>query len=153
MFRKSIFEYPTLLGKVDSIIPNRMIVEINSFANPYPYVKQEITSFITEYLTTNNQAAVVEEYGLQPFTLNVLDKRQTMIEKLVSLFRFSFAENPRRALAAKIRHFYDLYYLAKDGECAAYIQTPDFKRDFAELLAHDRQAFDTPTNWREKDIT
>ncbi|MDR2913332.1 MAG: nucleotidyl transferase AbiEii/AbiGii toxin family protein [Tannerella sp.] len=152
MFRKSIFEYPTLLGKVDSIIPNRMIVEINSFANPYPYVKLEITSFITEYLTVNNQAAAIEEYGLQPFVLNVLDKRQTMIEKLVSLFRFSFTENPRRALAAKIRHFYDLYYLAKDEECAAYIQTPDFKQDFAELLEHDRQAFDTPENWGEKEI-
>lgn len=152
MFRKSIFEYPTLLGKVDSIIPNRMIVEINSFANPYPHVKLEITSFITEYLTVNNQAAAIEEYGLQPFVLNVLDKRQTMIEKLGSLFRFSFTENPRRTLAAKIRHFYDLYYLAKDKECAAYIQTSDFKQNFAELLAHDRQAFDTPENWREKEI-
>ncbi|MDR1762154.1 MAG: nucleotidyl transferase AbiEii/AbiGii toxin family protein, partial [Bacteroidales bacterium] len=59
----------------------------------------------------------------------------------------------RRALAAKIRHFYDLYYLAKDNECAAYIQMPDFKRDFADLLAHDKQTFDTPENWSEKEIT
>ena len=154
MFRKSIFEYPTLLsGKIDTIIPNRMIVEINSFANPYPYVKQEITSFITEYLTANNQAAAIEEYGLQPFTLNILDKRRTMIEKLVSLFRFSFAENARRSLSAKIRHFYDLYYLAKDPECAAYIQTPNFKQDFVELLAHDKEAFDTPANWNKKEIS
>jgi len=153
MFRKSIFEYPTLLGKVDSIIPNRMIVEINSFANPYPNVKQGITSFITEYLATNNQTKAIEEYGLQPFSLNVLDKRRTMIEKLVSLFRFSFAENVRRSLSAKIRHFYDLYYLANDAECAAYIQTPAFKQDFTELLAHDKQAFDTPENWIEKEIT
>jgi predicted nucleotidyltransferase component of viral defense system len=152
MFRKSIFEYPTLLSKVDNVIPNRMIVEINSFANPYPNVKQEITSFIAEYLVANNQSVVIDEYGLQPFLLNVLDKRQTMIEKLVSLFRFSFAANPRRALAAKIRHFYDLYYLAKDNECAVYIQSLTFKQDFAELLAHDRQAFDTPKNWREKEI-
>jgi predicted nucleotidyltransferase component of viral defense system len=110
MFRKSIFEYPTLLGKVDSIIPNRMIVEINSFANPYPNVKQDITSFIAEYLKVSNQTTVIDEYGLQPFLLNVLDKRRTMIEKLVSLFRFSFAENARRSLSAKMHHFYDLYY-------------------------------------------
>jgi len=153
MFRKSIFEYPTLLGKVDSIIPNRMIVEINSFANPYPNVKQEITSFVTEYLVASNQMKAVEEYGLQPFLLNVLDKRRTMIEKLVSIFRFSFSANPRRTLSAKIRHFYDLYYLAKDKECTEYIQTPNFKQDFAELLAHDRQSFDTPENWVEKEIT
>jgi predicted nucleotidyltransferase component of viral defense system len=153
MFRKSIFEYPTLLGNVDSIIPNRMIVEINSFANPYPNVKQEITSFVAEYLASNNQSTAIDEYGLQPFSLNVLDKRRTMIEKLVSLFRFSFSANPRRALAAKIRHFYDLYYLANDAECAAYIRTANFKTDFAELLVHDKQAFDTPENWNEKEIT
>lgn len=152
MFRKSIFEYPTLLGKVDSIIPNRMIVEINSFANPYPNVKQEITSFIAEYLNVNNQLSAIEEYELQPFSLNVLDKRRTMIEKMVSLVRFSFAENARRSLAAKIRHFYDLYYLANDADCANYIQTPNFKQDFSELLAHDKQAFDTPVGWQEKGI-
>lgn len=152
MFRKSIFEYPTLLGKVDRIIPNRMIVEINSFANPFPNVKQEITSFITEYLTIKNQVTTIEEYGLRPFLLNVLDKRQTMIEKLASLFRFSFSANPRRALSAKIRHFYDLYYLANEKECAAYIQTTGFKQDFTELLAHDRQIFNSPESWGEKEI-
>ncbi|MDR2147926.1 MAG: nucleotidyl transferase AbiEii/AbiGii toxin family protein [Tannerella sp.] len=151
-FRKSVFEYPTLLGKVDSTIPNRMIVEINSFANPYPNVKQEITSFITEYLAANNRTKTIDEYALQPFLLNVLDKRQTMMEKLVSLFRFSFSSNPRRALATKIRHFYDLYYLATDRGCAVYINTPDFKRDFSELLAHDKQMFDIPENWAEKGI-
>ncbi|MDR1652287.1 MAG: nucleotidyl transferase AbiEii/AbiGii toxin family protein [Prevotellaceae bacterium] len=153
MFRKSIFEYPTLLsGKVDTIIPNRMIVEINAFANPYPNVKQKITSFIAEYLNASSQSAGVEEYGLHPFLLNVLDKRRTMIEKLVSLLRFSFSVNPRRALATKIRHFYDLYYLANDKECAVYIQTPSFKQDVTELLTRDKQTFDTPENWRDKEI-
>jgi hypothetical protein len=71
----------------------------------------------------------------------------------VSLFRFSFAENARRSLSAKIRHFYDLYYLANDVDCAVYIQTENFKRDFSELLAHDKQAFHTPAGWQEKDIT
>jgi hypothetical protein len=71
MFRKSIFEYPTVLsGKVDRIIPNRLIVEINSFANPYPNVKQYITSFIRDYLVAINQPDVIEEYGLQTFSLN-----------------------------------------------------------------------------------
>jgi hypothetical protein len=129
-----------------------MIIEINSFANPYPNVKQSITSFISDYLVAINQPNVVDEYGLQPFSLNVLDKRRTMIEKLVSLFRFSFSENPNIALAAKIRHFYDLYYLAKDSECAAYIQTANFKTDFAELLTHDKQSFDTPADWQNKEI-
>ena len=153
MFRKSVFEYPTVLsGRVDGIIPSRMIVEINSFANPYPNAKQKITSFVAEYLAANNQTTAIEEYGLSPFLLNVLDKRQTMIEKLVSLFRFSFDENPRVTLAAKIRHFYDLYYLAKDEDCTIYLQSSEFQKDLSELLIHDQQEFDEPQGWQAKAI-
>ena len=31
-------------------VANRVVVEINSFANPYPYVRRQIKSFITSYL-------------------------------------------------------------------------------------------------------
>ncbi|MDR1583400.1 MAG: hypothetical protein LBS55_09120 [Prevotellaceae bacterium] len=34
-----------------------------------------------------------------------------------------------------------------------YSNTSAFKQDFSELLAHDKQAFDTPADWQEKDIT
>ncbi|KAA6340399.1 hypothetical protein EZS27_011740 [termite gut metagenome] len=66
----------------------RIIVEINTFANPYPYVSQNITSFIAESLLETNQQAVIEQYDFSSFSLNVLDKRRTMIEKLISLFAF-----------------------------------------------------------------
>jgi hypothetical protein len=42
--------------------------------------------------------------------------------------------------------------LAKDAECAAYIQTTNFKTDFAELLTHDKQSFDTPADWQNREI-
>jgi len=153
MFRKSVFEYPSLISSVLSgNATKRIIVEINSFANPYPYLQQEITSFITEFLLATNQIKAIEEYGLQMFLLNVLDKRRTMIEKLVSLIRFSFSENQTQAISTKIRHFYDLYYLAQDVECAEYIQSPNFKTDFFELLTHDKEAFDMPEGWRTKEV-
>jgi len=53
---------------------------------------------------------MIEQYELKPFLINVLDKRRTIIEKLVSLIRFSFEDDIQKALASKIRHFYDLYY-------------------------------------------
>lgn len=153
MFRKAIFEYPTILtGPISKDIPNRIIVEINSFANPYPFVKQEITSFIAEFLVANNQLEYIEQYDLQSFYLNILDKRRTLIEKLVSLIRFSYADNPLSALSSKIRHFYDLYLLVQDKECAEYIQSVNFKTDFADLLTHDKEMFDTPENWRSQNI-
>ena len=94
----------------------------------------------------------IQEYDLQPFSLNILDKRQTMLEKLVSLIRFSFAENPSIELAKKIRHFYDLYYLANDDECAKYLDSSKFRKDLSELFIHDQEEFDEPQGWKIKTI-
>jgi len=153
VYRKSLFQYPSNINsRLVNNIQKRIIVEINSFANPYPFVQQKITSFIAEFLSATNQAEAIQEYGLQQFVLNILDKRRTMLEKLVSLIRFSFSENPSRELASKIRHFYDLYYLTKDEECVKYLQSSEFQKDLSELLIHDRQEFDEPQGWQEKAV-
>jgi predicted nucleotidyltransferase component of viral defense system len=151
MYRKSLFSYPSIVTNIANT-PKRIIVEINAFANPYPFVKQKITSFITDYLDVTNQQEAIKTYGLEPFTLNILDKRRTMVEKLVSLLRFSFVEDVTKAISSKIRHFYDLYYLANDAECAEYIQSADFQKDLSALFIHDQQAFDEPTSWQSKRI-
>jgi hypothetical protein len=154
-FYKSIYAYPTIIEQRTSatVKTGQLLIEINTYANPYPYVKQEITSFITEYLIAANQKEAIEQYALQPFFLNVLDKRRTVVEKLVSLIRFSFSEDTTKALASKIRHFYDLYYLINDLECSIYIQSPDFQKDLSKLLAHDQQEFDDPKGWQTQIIT
>ena len=153
VYRKSLFQYPSNTNsRLLNNIQKRIIVEVNSFANPYPFVQQEITSFIAEFLTATNQAKVIQDYDLQQFSLNILDKRRTMLEKLVSLIRFSFAENPSKELAKKIRHFYDLYYLANDEECMQYLQSLEFQKDLSELLIHDQQEFEDPKGWQTKAI-
>ena len=96
---------------------------------------------------------LIEEFSLKPFEINVLDKRTTMTEKLVSLFRFSLAESPMPELEAKIRHFYDLYYLMQDPECDNYLHSKEFRNNFTELLNHDQDLFDNPSGWRNKSIT
>lgn len=153
VYRKSLFQYPSNINsRLVNDIRKRIIVEINSFANPYPFVQQTITSFIADYLTVTNQTEIIQEYGLQQFSLNILDKRRTMLEKLVSLIRFSFSENPPKELSEKIRHFYDLYYLAKDQECATYLKSSIFQHDLLELIDHDKQEFDEPQDWQTKSI-
>ena len=52
----------------------------------------------------------------------------------------------------KIRHFYDLHYLMNDADCAAFVKSDDFKKEFNELLAHDKELFDEPEGWRQKTI-
>jgi len=152
-FYKAIYLYPNLVGLTSPTAKaGQLLIEINTYGNPYPNVKQEVSSFITDYLTFINRQDLIEEYELTPFPINVLDKRRTIVEKLVSLIRFSFEEDVHKALAAKIRHFYDLYYLTNDEECAEYINSTDFQKDLSELLIHDQQEFDKPTNWQTKTV-
>jgi hypothetical protein len=154
MFYKAIYQYPIIAGQdiKTAVKTGQLLIEINSFANPYPYNKQQITSFIADYLLSLDRQDLIEQYNLDSFTVNVLDKRRTILEKLVSLLRFSFAENPKNELEKKIRHFYDLYYLANDNECESYIQSAEFQRELNELFADDQKEFDEPTEWNSKSI-
>jgi hypothetical protein len=151
-FYKAIYLYPNLIGQKTktAVKSGQLLIEINTFANPYPYQKQQIASFVSDYLLKLKRQDLIEKYQLSPFLVNVLDKRRTMLEKLVALLRFSFAENPKSELAKKIRHFYDLYYLAHDEECIKYILSRDFRKDLQELFAYDQQEFNEPSGWQTK---
>lgn len=148
-FYKAVYAYPDMLKPKTktAIISGNLLVEVNSFANPYPYESKSITSFIETFLNKTGNHDLITENNLHPFKVNVLDKRRTMIEKLISLIRFSFSENPVVAIASKIRHFYDLYFLANDQGCAYYLSSPDFKKDFNKLYEHDQAMFAEPENW------
>ena len=152
-YRKALYQYPTSVDEsLYGMVANRVIVEINSFANPYPYVKRQIRSFIASYLEEQGMQSLIEEYDLHPFELNILDKRRTLCEKLVSLLRFSFMDNPVEGLGSKIRHFYDIYFLLNDMECAEYLKG-DFIKDLHELIEHDKGAFDVPEKWHNAPIS
>ncbi len=108
---------------------------------------------IGKFLQDHNQTDLVMKYQLQPFYLNVLDKRQTLLEKLISLIRISFDNEPVQSIAGKIRHFYDLYYLLSDSICSDYIKNNNFKEDFSKLLEHDKAIFNDPIGWVHKSIS
>ena len=148
-FRKSVYNYPKI-HELESA--NSIIVEINSFYHPFPYQQLEISSFIYRFLNSNSFENRVQEFGLTPFPINVLDKRQTLVEKLVSLIRFSYDLETIENIGNKIRHFYDLYYLMQDEECIAYVNSEAFKNDFVTILEHDREVFDTPIGWQTKTV-
>ena len=138
------------MEQVGAIKAGQLLVEINSFANPYPFEPRVVSSFLTDFLKISGNARLIEEYGMQPFEVNVLDRRRTLTEKLVSLVRCSLADLYMPQLTAKIRHFYDLHHLLQDEECLAYLYSGAFLDDFKSLLDHDRQSFDKPEGWRSR---
>ena len=148
-FRRSLFTYKSIDSKNKN---NKLIVEVNSFANPFPYEKMPVKSMAFDFLMEANNAAYIEEYDLQPFEINILRKEQTLIEKLVSLVRFSFADNEVESISGKIRHFYDLHFLKNDEQCSGFIESDEFKKQFDELLKHDKEIFDEPEGWNTKNL-
>ncbi len=149
-FRKSVFEYESTDKSNHN---NKLIVEVNSFTNPFTYQRLSIQSFVFDFLMQTGNEKFVEQYNLQSFEVNVLKKEQTMLEKIVSLIRFSFEENAVESISNKIRHFYDLYFLMKNPECAVFVASDSFKKQFDTILQHDREMFDEPHGWQNKLIT
>ena len=153
-YRKTYYSYPSI-GRSQNLaymIPGQLLFEISSFANPFPYQNIEISSFAYQYLTMHMANDIITEFELEPFRINVLDKRTTLTEKIVSLIRFSLGRNPISELGAKIRHFYDLYYLLKDTECRTYLFNNEFSKSFKSLVIHDKDLFSNPEGWREKSV-
>ena len=149
-FRKSVFEY---VASEKANAHNKLIVEINSFANPFPYQRLTIQSMVFDFLMQTSNEQYIEQYNLQSFELNVLSKEQTLLEKMMSLVRFSFNENTVESISEKIRHFYDLYYLMKHPECVAFVASNSFKHQFDAILQHDRAMFEEPRGWQTKAIS
>ena len=153
-YSKTFYSYPLLQNSalIQGVDRGQLLFNINSKANSYPYHKIKIHSFVHDYLTMVMAGNLIEEFGLKPFEINVLDKRVTLTEKIVSLIRYSLAENYLPELEAKIRNFYDIYYLMQDPECVEYICSDDFINSFVKILKHERVLFDTPSGWRKRVI-
>jgi len=148
-YRKSVFEYITTeKGNAN----NKLIVEINSFANPFPYKRLAIKSMVSDFLIQTGYEKYIEQYNLQSFEVNVLSKEQTLLEKMVSLIRFSFNENAIESISEKIRHFYDLYFLMNNPDCIEFVASESFKKQFDAILQHDRALFEEPLGWQSKPI-
>lgn len=152
-YHKAFYTYPHVVdGRIPqgAIKAGQILVEINSFANPYPFELRQLSSFLTDFLNMTHNETMIDEYDMQPFTVPVLDKRRTLTEKLVSLIRCSLATDYIPQLRNKIRHFYDLHYLLQDKDVSEYLQSDTFNKDFAALFQHDQSKFTKPEGWQGK---
>jgi len=147
--RRTAFNYEkALTHKADSSFLDKIILETNSFANPLPYEKRSIDCMIGKYFYEKGLLYFREKYGIKSFTVNTLNPRQTLIEKLVSIIRFSYSNEKEDGLEKKIRHFYDIYFLAESTYCNDYIESKDFMIDFKAMYNEDLTKFDEPAKWK-----
>lgn len=154
-YHKAYYAYSGILDENSSasIKFGEILIEINSFANPFPRERWRISSFIYDFLSENEATDIIEEYGLEQFEVLVLDKCRTFTEKIVSLFRASLADEAFPEIRSKIRHFYDLHHLWNDDECRRHVKTEQFRKEFEDLINHDRSEFKEPKGWQNRPLS
>ncbi|SFB50698.1 nucleotidyl transferase AbiEii/AbiGii toxin family protein [Algoriphagus aquimarinus] len=147
MIRKTAHEYPVLFSGKFGQVRDKVILESSSLGHYEPYHKQEINSYIYEMMMGAGQSALVEEYQLKPFTVQVLDIRRTLCEKILSLVRFSHSENPIADLKMKIRHLYDLHRILEQEDFRAFILSSDFEEMLNRVGGDDVEGYRSNNAW------
>ena len=130
-------------GQVRDII----VVEATWFGYYEPFTTKTVNSFIGEMMLKNGQEEIAKEYGLEPIEVKVLEPTRTICEKIMSLVRFSYSENPIVDLKNKIRHTYDLHYLLQQEDLSDFFDSDDFDTMFLKVANDDVKSFKNNNKW------
>lgn len=136
-------EFQGRFGQVRDVI----IVEATWLGYYEPYSVQQICSFIYDMMKETEQEELAEEYGLLPFEAKVLDPKRTFCEKIMSLVRFSYTEEPIEDLKRKIRHIYDLHQLLKDPDILQFFNSVHFDEMLLKVGKDDLVSFKNNNEW------
>ena len=112
-----------------------------------PYTTKSIVSFVGQMMLDNKQFDIAKENGLLPFELLVLEPIRTICEKIMSLVRFSYGENPMNDLKKKIRHTYDLHHLLKQNEFLSFFHSKAFDEMLLKVANGDVVSFRNNNKW------
>jgi hypothetical protein len=93
------------------------------------------------------QTDIAKENELLPFNLLVLEPTRTICEKIMSLVRFSYSENPIDDLKKKIRHTYDLHQLLKQDEFSAFFYSKAFDEMLIKVANDNVVSFRNNNKW------
>jgi len=112
-----------------------------------PYTTKSIVSFVGQMMLDNKQSDIAKENGLLPFDLLALEPIRTICEKIMSLVRFSYRQNPIGDLKKKIRHTYDLHQLLKQEEFLEFFNSKNFDNMLLKVANDDVASFRNNNKW------
>ncbi len=147
MNRKTIHQYDQLFTGDFGQVRNYIMLEATWLGQAEPFTLTKIESFITEMLLQNGQIQLIDKYGLQPFEVRVLKSERTICEKIMALVRFSFDDNPIKALNDKIRHIYDLHKLLEINLLNQFFYSPAFDEMLLKVANDDVLSFKNNNSW------
>jgi predicted nucleotidyltransferase component of viral defense system len=131
-------------------VRDQIVLEVSSLGNSHPSEKVEIHSMITQFIATTNNPDLIKEYQLEPFKVTVISIERTFCEKIISLVRFSYTENPLEDLANKVRHTYDLHQLLQEKRISTFLKSDDFETMLIQVGKDDDKAIPNDKEWLSK---
>jgi hypothetical protein len=153
MIRKIAYSYPKIFEGLFGQVRDILIVEATWLGSFEPFEKGKVSSLIYEMMIETNQQEIAYEYGLNPFEVNVLSPKRTFCEKIMSLVRFSYSENPIEDLNNKIRHIYDLNRLLKSETIREFFTSKDFEELLLIVANDDVLSFKSGNEWLQNHPT
>jgi predicted nucleotidyltransferase component of viral defense system len=145
--RKTAHDYPKVFKGDFGQVRDFIVVEASMLGNFEPYQEMEISSFIYEMMVARGQQQLAEEHEMLPFSIQVLDIRRTICEKIMSLVRFSYEPDPMDSLKNKIRHTYDIHQLLKISEVNTFFERDDFDQMLLKVGGDDVDSFRNNNDW------
>lgn len=147
MFRKTVHQYNKQFNGDFGQVRDVIVLEASYLGRYEPYHNQEINSYIGEMMTEVGQLELAKEYGMVPFTVQVMHVNRTICEKIMSLVRFSYGDNPIQQLKDKIRHTYDIHQLLKEDEIKEFFISSDFETMLQNVAEDDKLSFKKDNEW------
>lgn len=128
-------------------VRNVVVVEATWLGYYEPCITKSVVSFIGNMMLNNGQAEIANKSGLLPFELLALEPIRTICEKIMSLVRFSYGENPIENLKKKIRHTYDLHQLLRQKDFLDFFNSSSFDEMLLKVANDDVNSFKNNNQW------
>ena len=73
-YHKAFYSYPTVsnIPMSSAVRAGELLLEINSFANPYPWEMRTIRCFITEFLVQSGNEPLIAQFDMDDFERNLM---------------------------------------------------------------------------------
>lgn len=149
--RKLVFEYEKVGVKGSyGQVRDQIVLEVSNLGSSHPSKRVKIQTMIVEFIAATNNVDLIRTYELEPFEITALAIERTFCEKIISLVRFSYTENPLEDLSNKIRHTYDLHQLLKEAPIKSFLASKDFEKMLIQVGKDDDKAIPNDKEWLSK---
>lgn len=148
MNRKTAHGYPReFAGDTGQVRGSVIVVEATWLGSFEPYTTRPVNTYVANMMQHQSQQALITEYGLESFNVQALRPERTLCEKIMSLVRFSYTEQPLQDLKLKIRHTYDLHQLLQHVETKAFFESNAFETLFLSAANDDASSYKNNHPW------